>query len=366
MNAVAERVVTQSAGIKAGEVVAISGSPRDLELLESLAVNVRKAGGHPLVTLTTQAMAKRMIVDVPESRDSDVPAAEMKLATIIDAWIAVDSAEQDDAFAGVDPKRLAARSAASLPFNELLLKRNVRFVEIGNGLYPTEWRARRFGMSPDELHSAFWNGVNLDYNALQQKGKDVAAVVSGGRQFHITSPSGTDLRVQRGGPSVIVSDGIISPDDVKKGGANVTLYLPAGEVATSVVPGTATGKIVAPLYYFQGQQVQNLQLTFDAGKLVSISGSGPGFDRLKATYEASGPGKDVFGFVDLGINPNVRLGAETKLATWVPAGTVTIGTGDNTWAGGSNSAAGGVTVSLSGCTVTLDGKTIVDNGQLKL
>jgi leucyl aminopeptidase (aminopeptidase T) len=221
-------------------------------------------------------------------------------------------------------------------------------------------------MTPEELQSTFWNGVNVDYNALQQKGTDVAAVVAGGREFHITSPSGTDLRVQRAGQSVFVSDGIISAEDVKKGGPNVAVYLPAGEVATTVVAGSATGKVVVPLQYFQGQEVQNLALTFEAGKLTSMTGSGPGFERLKAAYDASGPGKDVLGFVDLGINPNVRLGAESKLTTWVPAGTVTIGTGNNTWAGGDNNAAGGVTAFLSGCTVTLDGKTIVENGQLKL
>jgi leucyl aminopeptidase (aminopeptidase T) len=366
MNAVAERVVTQSAGIKAGDIVRISGSPRDLELLEGLAVNVRKVGGHPLITLTTQRMEKRMYTDVPAERDDEAPAAEMRLADIVTAVIAVDSAEDEGTFADVDPKRLAARANASLPLNEQFLKRNVKLIEIGNGLYPTEWRARRFSMTPEELQSTFWNGVNVDYNALQQKGTDVAAVVAGGREFHITSPSGTDLRVQRAGQSVFVSDGIISAEDVKKGGPNVAVYLPAGEVATTVVAGSATGKVVVPLQYFQGQEVQNLALTFEAGKLTSMTGSGPGFERLKAAYDASGPGKDVLGFVDLGINPNVRLGAESKLTTWVPAGTVTIGTGNNTWAGGDNNAAGGVTAFLSGCTVTLDGKTIVENGQLKL
>jgi leucyl aminopeptidase (aminopeptidase T) len=310
-------------------------------------------------------MEKRMYTDVPAERDAEVPAAEMRLGGAIDALIAVDITEEESTFADVDPKRLAARANASLPLNEQLLKRNVKLIEIGNGLYPTSWRATRFGMSDDELRSTFWNGVNVDYNSLQQKGRDVAAAVAAGKEFQITSPSGTDLRVQRQG-SVYVSDGIISADDVKKGGANVAVYLPAGEVATTVVAGTANGKVVVPLQYFQGQEVQNLVLTFTKGMLTSMTGSGPGFERMKAAYDASGAGKDRFGFVDLGINPNVRLGAQSKIATWVPAGTVTVGTGNNTWAGGDNNSAGGVTAFLSGCTVTLDGKTIVENGQLKL
>jgi hypothetical protein len=45
---------------------------------------------------------------------------------------------------------------------------------------------------------------------------------------------------------------------------------------------------------------------------------------------------------------------------------VTVGTGNNTWAGGDNKVSYGLTTFLPGSTVTLDGKTIVENGVLKL
>ena len=364
--AIAERVVSQSAGIKSGDIVRITGGPRDLELLESMAVHVRKVGGHPFVTLNTDRMAKRMYTDVPAAQDSEVPAAEMRLAQMVTAVIAVDSNESEDVLADIDPKRVAATSTAGLPVNALLLKNNVKFVEVGNAFYPTPWRAQRYGMSLDELRTMFWDGVNVDYKALQQRGTDVAAVLAAGNEVHITSPSGTDLRVRRQGRSIYVSSGTISSEDIQKGGANVRAYLPAGEVATTVVPGTASGKVVVPVQYFRGQEIQNLVLTFSGGNLTSMAGSGPGFDRFKASYDAASGGKEILGFIDFGINPNIRLGSSSRLATWVPAGTVTIGTGDNTWAGGDNNAAGGVTSFLSGCTVTLDGKVIVENGQLKI
>jgi hypothetical protein len=50
----------------------------------------------------------------------------------------------------------------------------------------------------------------------------------------------------------------------------------------------------------------------------------------------------------------------------VPAGTVTVGVGNNVWAGGDNKTAYGYFVSLPGTTVTLDGKPVVEAGQLKL
>lgn len=172
------------------------------------------------------------------------------------------------------------------------------------------------------------------------------------------------MRVQ--GRTYGVSDGIISADDVKKGGGAVNIYLPAGEVYVTPVPGTAEGKIARAKEYFGGKEINNLTLTFAGGKLTSMNGSGPGFDLLKAQYDAAGDGKDLFALVDFGINPNVKLPASSTIATWVPAGTVTVGVGNNTWAGGDNKSPYAYDLSLPGTTVTLDGKTVVENGQLKL
>jgi hypothetical protein len=45
---------------------------------------------------------------------------------------------------------------------------------------------------------------------------------------------------------------------------------------------------------------------------------------------------------------------------------VSLGTGNNLWAGGTNDSTGAVGGHLAGCTVKVDGKTIVENGTLKL
>ncbi|HKG13745.1 MAG TPA: hypothetical protein VKB12_10405, partial [Pyrinomonadaceae bacterium] len=66
---------------------------------------------------------------------------------------------------------------------------------------------------------------------------------------------------------------------------------------------------------YQGQEITNLTLTFAAGKLTNISGSGPGFEKMKAAYDAAGEGKDLFAVVDFDINPNVKLPANSSVAT---------------------------------------------------
>jgi aminopeptidase len=362
----AERLVRQSAAVKEGEVVWVSGGAESMELLENIAVQVRKAGAFPFITVGSDRLAKRLYTDVPEKYDSQTDQLDLKLAEVVNVTIAVDRNTAEGLFADADPKRLAARAKANEGLQDAYIKHNVRAVEVGNGLYPQEWLAPRYGMTPEELAKTFWGGVNIDYTDLQARGAQVSAALAAGSELHITSPAGTDLKVRVQGRPYGVSDGIISAEDLKKGAANMSVYLPAGEVYTTPVPGTAEGKIVVKKDYFQGQEINDLTLTFSAGKLVSMTGSGPGFDKLKAAYDAAGEGKDIFAFVDFGINPNVKLPANSQLATWVPAGTVTLGLGNNVWAGGDNKTAYNYGVSLPGTTVTLDGKPVVEAGQLKL
>lgn len=366
LEALANRLVTQVAGIKEGEIVFVNGSCRDMELLENIATDTRKVGAFPLLTVGSDRLFKKYYEEVPEKYDSQPPELDLKLATLPAAVIGVETNESDDVASGISPKRLTAVGKANEPVADLYLKRNVRTVNVGNGLYPTAYRAKRFGMSQDDLAKTFWEAVNSDYSAVQTTGETVKTELSKGKEVHITNPNGTDLKVRIEGRPFFVSDGIISADDVKKGGPAVIVYLPAGEVFAAPVPGTAEGKVVESLTFFNGKEVTDLTLTFAAGKLTAMTGSGPGFAEFKADYDARGDGKELFGFVDFGINPNLRIWPTSKVGNWVQSGMVTVGTGNNTWAGGDNKISYGLTNFLPGSTVTLDGKTVVEKGVLKL
>lgn len=363
----AGRLVNQSAGVKEGEIVLITGRTQDAELLENIAVNVRKAGAFPLVTYGSDRLSRRLFFDVPDQYDSQTDAMVMKLAGMADVVISLSNGTDENLFEGADPKRLAARARADEPVGQAFLKNNVRTVEVGNNMYPTPWRAERYGMSADDLAKAFWNGVNLDYSDLQSRGEQVRTAIAAGNEVHVTHPNGTDLKLRVQGRKVLVSDGIISEADRKAGGPALAAYLPAGEVYTTPVPGSAEGKLVHTRSFYQGKPIDNLTLTVSGGKVTAMTGSGPGYEDFKAEYDAVGDArKDLIGFIDFGINPNVTLPANSQVGNWMPAGAVTVGTGTNTWAGGDNSVPYGIVVFLPGATVTLDGKPVVEKGALKL
>jgi aminopeptidase len=358
----AEKVVAQSAGVKEGDLVLIFGSDEDLPLLEDIAIEVRKRGGTSLVSVGTEQLRRRMYDEVPAKYDSQVPEMTLKLAGIVDVIINTEAGE-GRTLRGVPPERLAATGKAFAPVGELMRKRGVRTVALGNGLYPSAERAEQFGVSRDELAAMMYGGVDADYPALQAAGQQVRNVLAAGKQLHITNPNGTDLKVGISNRPITVNDGIISAEDRKKGGAATSVWLPAGEVYLTPVPGTAEGTVIVDQFFFQGKPIEGLRLEFKGGKLTSMTAK-EGLEPLKAAYDAAGPGKDLLGVIDIGINPGIKSPDRSPLHVWGKAGTVTVSVGDDTWAGGNNQVNFGMAAYSPGSTATVDGKPIVQDGKV--
>lgn len=361
---VAEKVVGQSAGVREGDLVLVYGSDEDLPLLEEIGLEVRKRGASALISAGTEHLTRRMYDEVPAKYDSQEPEMMMKLAGIVDVIINTEAGE-GRTLKGVPAERIAARGKAFAPVGQLMRKRGVRTVGLGNGLYPSSERAEQFGISREELAAMMYGGVDADYPALQATGEQVRKVLAGGRELHITNPNGTDLKVQISGRPVTVNDGIISAQDRRKGGVATSVWLPAGEVYLTPVPGSAEGIMVADRFFFQGKPIDGLRLEFKGGKLTTMTAQ-EGIEPLQAAYNAAGPGKDVLGVVDIGINPGIKSPDRSPVHVWAKSGTVTLSVGNNTWAGGDNEVNFGLPAYSPGSTVTVDGKPLIQDGKIVL
>lgn len=362
--ALAQKLVSQCANIHEGEFVLVTGGIRDIELLEDIVIQVGKLGAYPILTIGSDRMNRRWVTEVPVKYDSRTPESDLKLFSFITAVINVDYNEAIGLFADIPPERFATRGKAYEPVNELIAKRNVKGVSLGNGLYPTEASAKQFGLSLDELSDLFWKGVNVDYTKLEATGKSIQSILTEGKEVLITNSNGTNLKMRIEKRPVLVSDGVLSAEDLKRGFAASQVYLPAGEAFLSPVPGTAEGTVVVDRQFYQDKEILGLILTFKAGKLTSMTAKS-GIEALKKMYDAAAPGKEEFAFLDLGINPNVSVKSGSKLVAWMPAGMITIGIGNSVWAGGENKTPYSLASFLPGSTMKVDGKTLVENGVLK-
>jgi leucyl aminopeptidase (aminopeptidase T) len=364
-DALAEKLVAQCANISEGDLVRISGSVRDVQLLEDIAVHVRKMGAYPLVTLGSERYARRYYDEVPPKYDSQPRVLGMALANLFTVQINVEVGSAPDLLADVPPERLAAQGKVDAPVNERMRERNVRFVNLGNEIYPTEAIAGQFGIPQAKLASIFWDGVNTDYAELQASGERIKAALTAGTELQITASNGTNLTLAITGRSALVSDGVISDEDMEQGGAACQVWLPAGEVYLTPVPGSAQGTVVVDRHFYQGMEIRNLIMTFENGALTAMTAES-GLELLQARYDAAGSGKDLFGVVDIGLNPNVHIPTESSMVAWMPAGMVTIGIGNNVWAGGDNRTDFSLFPHLPGCTVKVDGEPVVEDGKLAL
>jgi leucyl aminopeptidase (aminopeptidase T) len=219
-------------------------------------------------------------------------------------------------------------------------------------------------MTKPQLEQVFWRGVDVDYDSLQAIGERVRRVLAGASALRLTHPNGTDLTMRVSGRPVFVSDGVISAKDEQRGGAATTVWLPAGEVFLTPVPGTANGAVVADHYSYEGGTIEQLRLEFRNGRMVRMT-SKSDMSALRAFYAAAPARKDELGVIDVGINPNISVPEGTTLAAWMPAGMVTVVVGANEWAGGNNQAVSGVSPFLPGTTLTVDGVALVKDGRLQ-
>lgn len=362
LSALAANIVRRGARVREGDRVHLEGTPGDVRLLEELAVQTRVLGAHPLITLTSDRLRRRLF-EAPAKFDQQTPRFELALAELADVLIGMEATDES-ALLGVPPARMTAAQKAAEVVNKKLLARNVRTVYLGNGLYPTAARAKRFGLTEAQLRKMYEDGLSADGAKMQARGAQIQKALSDGKGLRLTSAAGTDLTMKIRGRPVLVSDGVLTPEKEKKGGAACVTWLPAGEVYVTPVAGTAEGKVVAPVVFWEGQEIRKLSLTFRAGKLTAMTAEA-GLERLEAVYRAHGKGKDELGAVDVGINPGVRVPPGSKALNYVAAGMVTVALGNNTWAGGDNGVFFGLNCHLPGCTLEVDDAVVVERGTPK-
>jgi aminopeptidase len=365
--AIAVQVVNQIAGVKEGEVVFVNGDVRDFELLEDLTTEVQKAGAHPLLLVGREKFGRRWFDEVPEKFDAKRPTLSMKLWQLPTVSLEVVGQEYPTLLKGVPAARLAAHDKFWEPLDKLQVKRKLRRVFLGNGLYPTAAMAKRYGLPLDQLAKIFWGGVAVTPTTLQATAEAARATLAKGKEVRVTNPNGTDLKFRIVNRKVNVSDGTITPAKVKQGGTAAWTYLPAGEVMTTPVPGSAEGKVVVDRIHLRDGEVSGMTVTFKAGKVASMTAQpGAMWDLLRSLYDGAGPRKNELGSIDLGVNPSVTVPKGSKLLTWIPAGMVTLTLGWNLDAGGDNASAFASVWHLPGSTVLVDGKPLVENGVLKV
>lgn len=359
-DSIADNVVNQSLEIRPGEIVLINGNPAQIELMGALQVAVAKAGGQPVVQLTIPEANKRAVMETPMEHLGRLPTAGLMQLRMADAVINVTSIQDPQLFSDVPEERLAALREAGAPLNDAFRTTAVRTVTLGQtGGIPTAAFSESMGAEHGAMTGMFWQAVDVGSDQLAASGHEVAGMLEPGATVRLTSDAGTDLTFKIDDLPARINAGRTADVVQASGPANV--WLPAGEAYACVDAASASGKLVVPHTVFRGKPIENLELTFADGKVTGMSAASGG-EMLEKFFDASSAKTRHLSVVDVGLNPHSQPTA--KYASWEMGGMVTVGLGNNAWAGGDNNADGAVSFHLTGATLEVGGKPIVAGGKL--
>jgi aminopeptidase len=295
LDKLAQLITGYSLDLRAGQIYRIDGE----EIASPLVVALYRAaigrGAKAYTKVWPSGLDEIALVEASEEQLAHIPELEREASERIDAWTTIWGTENTRALTRADSERRRIQLAAH--YRAV----NRRWQRISAGelawcgtLYPSESHAQDAEMSltefEDFVHRAchtrveddpivHWQGVSETLQARARQFEDL-------RELRIVGPD-TDLTVVVEGRRWIHSDGHHN--------------MPDGEVFTSPVETGTSGDIYFAFpSIFQGQEVENVRLRFEDGRVAhSEATSGEGYLRaLLATDEGSA----VLGEVAFGLN----------------------------------------------------------------
>lgn len=360
-DAIAESVVGGSLGVQPGEVVMITGNAQTMEIMGALQVAVSKAGGQPILLMNIPEANKRAVMETPMEHLHQLPTSGLLLNRIADAFINTGSVQDPTLFSDVPEERLAATRAAAKPLTAAFGNMRTRNVSLGQtGGIPTEAYAASLGADYAELSEIFWQSLAVSPDALAAS----AAALSGkmtGAEVKLTSAAGTDLTLMVGDVPPRINAGRVA-DVTAPTGASST-WLPAGEAYACVKAGSASGTLVVPYTRFRGLDVENLRMSFEDGALTGLTADANA-EKLQEFLDSTDDGTKQLSVISFGLNPHSRTPEGSHVYSWEMGGMVTVGLGNNVWAGGDNHSGGALTLHVPGQTATAGAETVVASGVL--
>jgi len=197
----------------------------------------------------------------------------------------------------------------------------------------------RIASMPGITPSMFGPGgpMAVDYTAIREETRRIAALLTAARQVHLTCPAGTDLTFSIEGRSGEADDGFLATPGAWGN-------LPAGEAYTAPLEGTAEGRLVVRAGWYPGLK-ENMTLYFSHGEVYRVEGGGQvgsQFSELLGLVSSGMPDTTVrarrnCAELGIGTNPNART-PDNVLEAEKIRGTIHIAIGDSSHVGGQTPA----------------------------
>lgn len=199
-------------------------------------------------------------------------------------------------------------------------------------------------------------GMTADYAEVDRITRRGVAALTSASRARLTSPEGTDLRMDLTGRMAFALSGFAREAGQFSG-------LPDGEAAIAPLEGRTEGVVVNPYLIEKiGQVAEPFTMEIAAGRITRIAG-GAQAQMLNEILDRKDPGARNFAAeLALGTNPACRLIPKSREIK-KRLGQAHVALGDSLTLGGTVESAVHLDIILLSPTVELDGNVVLQNGQ---
>jgi aminopeptidase len=291
----ADLVTGYSLGVGEGQTMRIDGEESAIPLATALYRSALHRGALPYIHVIPAGLDEVLLFEGSEDQLAHVAEADRLQSDEVDAWATIWSQSNTRALTRADP----ARRRIHLSARYRLVNR--RWERIGVGelalcgmLFPTQAHAQDAEMSLAQYEAFVYGACHVEgdgdpiehWRSVSKELTVRAKEMDNVHELRIVGPE-TDLRLSVEDRRWLASDGRHN--------------MPDGEVFTSPVETATHGEIYFAFpSIFQGQEVENVHLRFDGGRVVHAEAS-RGEDFLRAMI-ATDEGSAVLGEVAFGLN----------------------------------------------------------------
>jgi aminopeptidase len=364
--AFARSILKNSLRLRRGENLLVETWSATLPWAESMVLEARILGAHPLLTLEDEPTFWKTVDAAPASHVGQVGMHEWEALKWCQAHVHF-AGPSDTARAREIPGPVQARMAAiDHEWYRLIEKAGIRTVRWDLGR-TNEDTARRFGVDLSVWREELIEGAMRDPAPMRREGARIARIFQRGREVRLTHANGTDLTLRLAGRMPIVNDGIIDPSDVSRG--HLVDILPSGVVAVTVeetiAEGTLNGAGCPGLAFVAGYYNQiplrGGRWQFHRGRLTEFSYE-KGGEEFGRAFRKLGRGKDRPGLFSVGLNPSI---SSIPIMLDEIRGAVTLSVGRDVMWGGRTLGPDFVAYqSLQGADLEVDGIPVTRKGRV--
>jgi len=295
----ARQVVRTSLRLGWKDVFTIYTYTLTIPLAEALALEARRVGSDTHLTLMTDDLWFTSMHELSTKWLSTASPVEHAIAEAETAHIYLGGPADARRMRDIPPEKFEANSLGGDRQHEPRRKRRVRDIDLPIGRITPE-RAETYGLDYEKWSGSYHKALAVDLKEIQREGAALARSLRGRKKVRIDSDAGTDLRFETKAVAPIVSDGIISAEDIRRG--FVRTALPAGRLEAAVRPESVNGEVRGTdSIAFAGRAIVRPWFRIRSGRIVE-SGAAEHQELLDRLLRQSKSESARIGYVTIRLN----------------------------------------------------------------